>query len=549
MPNAPQRKGSRLRYWRNAGAYASSAFIWPVYPVILAIYVPVWLLSNNRGLFDSTDAIRPILLTTGVALAAFGAFRLVMHDIHKAAFVTAICTVCFFSFGFLRETLPLTSAGSGALVILGTICLGAVLFARKTRKIGPAATKIFNAFAAAMLVLPVLKIASLPFETIGPVRAAPFKVDLQSTAGGERPNIVHIVLDGYSRADVLRDLYGFDNSGFIQSLRSMGFVVPDRTTTAYSQTLVSMNAIFSLDYVNRRVTELAKDHDEEEMRLILNRDMQESPLLNSLRSLGYRLINVEGLYRGVHLENADHLISESDERFGVSYYEKELMRLTPIHRILERLALEDATYTRVRFALDKHGYRKFRTPFFVYNHIVAPHPPFNISADGKWRASLSDMADGGNRLEADAAWYEQYRSGYVEKLRYTNKALLEKVKFLLSDVPDPKIIVLHSDHGGGMMLDMNAKSRTCLKERMSAFLAVYASNRDLASEIPDQINLVNLYRILLHKAFGADTPPLLARSYFSPWVEPAAFEDVTTAELETYGPACAVPRDLIATHR
>jgi hypothetical protein len=84
---------------------------------------------------------------------------------------------------------------------------------------------------------------------------------------------------------------------------------------------------------------------------------------------------------------------------------------------------------------------------------------------------------------------------------------------------------------------------------MSAFLAVYASNRDLANGIPDQINLVNLYRILLHKAFGADTPPLPAHSYFSPWEAPSAFEEVTTAELETYGPACAVPRDLIATHR
>jgi hypothetical protein len=400
-----------------------------------------------------------------------------------------------------------------------------------------------------MLVLPVLKIASLPFETIGNVRAAPFAVDLRPAATGERPNIVHIVLDGYSRADVLRDLYGYDNSGFIQSLRTMGFVVPDKTTTAYGQTLISMSAIFSLDYVTRRVTDLAEDHSEEEVRLILNRDMQDSPLLNSLRSLGYQLINVEGLYRGVHLENADHLISESDEQFGVSYYERELMRLTPIHRVLERLALEDATYTRVHFALGNHSYRKFQAPFFVYNHIVAPHPPFNISADGQWRASDSDMGDGGNRLKADAAWYEQYRSGYVEKLRYTNKALLKKIRFLLSDIPDPKIIVLHSDHGGGMMLDTSAKSRTCLKERMSAFLAVYASNRDLANGIPDQINLVNLYRILLHKAFGADTPPLPAHSYFSPWEAPSAFEEVTTAELETYGPACAVPRDLIATHR
>jgi hypothetical protein len=100
-----------------------------------------------------------------------------------------------------------------------------------------------------------------------------------------------------------------------------------------------------------------------------------------------------------------------------------------------------------------------------------------------------------------------------------------------------------------MLLDTEAKSRTCLKERMSAFLAVYSSDRTLVKDFPDRINLVNLYRVLLSKAFGADTPPLPARSYFSPWTDPAAFEEVSKAEMESFGPACSGQRELIATHR
>ncbi|MGH6914296.1 MAG: hypothetical protein ACREH3_11395, partial [Geminicoccales bacterium] len=277
--------------------------------------------------------------------------------------------------------------------------------------------------------------------------------------------------------------------------------------------------------------------------------LQDSAVLQSLKSLGYRLISVESLYEGVHLANADQIVSESAENLGISYFEKTLIGFTPVGKILERLAVHDATYTQVRFALAKHDYSKFRPPFFVYNHVVAPLPPFNIAADGQSRPSAFAMGDGSHRLEVEPAWYESYRSGYVEKLRYTNKAVLEKVRYLLANVPDPKIIVLHSDHGGGLLLDKDNKPRTCLKERMSAFLAVYSSNDVPASEIPDRLNLVNLYRILLRDSFGADLPPLPARSYFAPWDEPYSFEPVSKAELETFGPTCARPYGAIAARR
>ena len=54
------------------------------------------------------------------------------------------------------------------------------------------------------------------------------------------------------------------------------------------------------------------------------------------------------------------------------------------------------------------------------------------------------------------------------KLRYTNEAILDKLQHLVSGVPDPKIIVVHSDHGGGLYLDQESKTNTCLRERFSA---------------------------------------------------------------------------------
>ena len=57
------------------------------------------------------------------------------------------------------------------------------------------------------------------------------------------PNIIHIVLDGYSRADVLQELYDFDNAEFLNSLRALGFTIVDDATVPYGQTLLTMNSV------------------------------------------------------------------------------------------------------------------------------------------------------------------------------------------------------------------------------------------------------------------------------------------------------------------
>lgn len=530
---------------RHSGGTVSTILSYPIYHVLLAVYFPLWLISNNRGLFDTADVFRPVLISIGLALVAFAALAFLYRDWHKAAFLTTVGIACFYSFSLLRDLLPIYSAGSGALVVLATVWLGAALLAFKTQKPWPSASKILNGFMAAMLLIPAAKIADLQFGDVVGSKAAAIEYR-RPAAESARPNIIHIVLDGYSRADVLKELYGWDNSDFIRSLRDLGFVVPAHITTAYSQTLLSMNSIFSLNYINDRVSALAENNTDEELRLALNQDLQNSRLLQSLKSLKYTLIDVESLYQGVHLENADHLIWARDESLGLSYFEKTLIDFTPIGRIIERLAVNDAMYTRVRFSLADHDYSKFKRPFFVYNHILAPHPPFNIAADGQVRPDSFRMGDGSHRLEIKPRWYEDYRKGYLAKLSYTNKAILAKVRHLIANVPDPKIIVVHSDHGGGLMLDKDNKARTCLKERMSAFLAVYSSGDFLASEIPDRMNLVNLYRVLLRNGFGADLPLLPSHSYFAAWEEPQRFEPVSTAELETFGPTCTRPREAIA---
>jgi hypothetical protein len=55
-----------------------------------------------------------------------------------------------------------------------------------------------------------------------------------------RPDIYIIVMDGYACEDVLKSLYQFNNSKFIEQLEELGFYVADQSHSNYVQTIYSM---------------------------------------------------------------------------------------------------------------------------------------------------------------------------------------------------------------------------------------------------------------------------------------------------------------------
>ena len=111
-------------------------------------------------------------------------------------------------------------------------------------------TRIANVVVAVMVAFPVMSLVQRelavnaarrrPGRNCNPIAGFRAAVDT-----GLRPNIIHIVLDGYSRQDVLAELYGFDNAPFLDRLRELGFAVADRATTPYNQTLLVMDSVFS----------------------------------------------------------------------------------------------------------------------------------------------------------------------------------------------------------------------------------------------------------------------------------------------------------------
>src|SRR5690606_20870239 len=64
------------------------------------------------------------------------------------------------------------------------------------------------------------------------------------------PDVYYIILDGYPRADILAERYGYDNSEFLEGLESRGFYIADGSHSNYGQTILSLTSSLNMDYLD-----------------------------------------------------------------------------------------------------------------------------------------------------------------------------------------------------------------------------------------------------------------------------------------------------------
>ena len=240
--------------------------------------------------------------------------------------------------------------------------------------------------------------------------------------------------------------------------------------------------------------------------------------------------------------------------FGLSLFEEFLVERSNL-RFIDKLVRKllgwpndksERMNAFLRHATKTKIYQERTPPFFFYTHILAPHPPFTIDRWGQpidiWRETFGDLGDGDHATRGDPALQAQYQAGYVEKLRFINKEILRQATDMIRTVPAPKIIVIHGDHGSGSQLFQNDPGRSCLKERMSPFFAIYADDPRLreafANYRSSRFNLVNLYRLIFDATFGTDLGALDDRSFFLEWDRPKHPQRLSD---ETIVQPCVIP--------
>jgi len=525
------------------------------HPLLFVAYPVLFVYASD---IDFAPPIRTVLLWlvvygAGAAALSWAAGRL-MRDAAKGAVLTSAFAVMFFSYGHARNWLadPLDQAsvlgvgvGPEKLLTVFWATTGIVLW-RWVRRAPPAAiATVTRGCWRAGLALVVLGIATVAAVASagrpdGAVRRPVSGVAVRGAAAGRRlPDIYYIILDDYARGDVLKEVYGYDNSAFLSWLRSTGFYVADRSRANYVQTMLSLASSLNSAYLDP--AELtAGGPTRGRWRVALNvataRFLTPSsqPLVHLiqynraariLREHGYRFVAITSGFGGVQLPNADVAI-----RAGTfSDFDESLIDTTPLaelNRFGDRLELHRR---RVLYALDHlSDPLPGSGPNFVFAHILSPHPPFIFDATGgppamppaARRVMLQD--DVGGTAEADR---DIVVRAYRDQVQFVTARVRDAIATILARGGTAPIIILQSDHGSDMLLDWGHPSEPGLAERTAILNAFYVPPA-IRAKLYAGISPVNTFRVVLGHYFGGDSNLLPDESYFSTYRTPLAFRRV-----------------------
>lgn len=340
------------------------------------------------------------------------------------------------------------------------------------------------------------------------------------------PDIYYIVLDGYVRTDVLKELYGFDNSDFVNYLVDNKFIVPENNHSNYVDTIFSVGSTLNMQYIQA----LMPDAEDLSFKWLMSPVIKDNQVKEILEESGYKSVVVFGDWEFTNIDNADIYLKPLP--IQMNRFEKFLFQSSPLKlfsSVVEKFILVRSYPSHrktVNFAFNALSeIPSFDGPKFVFAHITSPHPPFVFDKDGQpveppYNFTLAD----GNDFPGSR---EQYKAGYVDQLQYINRQLVNAIDSILEKSDNPPIIIILSDHGSRMLTDFSLSQKICIRERISNFAAFYLPGVD-DHVIPSDITPVNVFRLIFDQYFGTDLGMLKNRYFLSDSETVYNFVDVSS---------------------
>ena len=516
-----------------------------LHPFLVALFPVLSLAAGNAAAVTMPQVWR----TAGVSVLGAGALLLLLRPIlgswPRAAVMASLVLIVFFSYGHLRGL----SIGGGylrnryLLPLVAAVFLAGAIWLRRRRTEPTTLSRGLTLVFSLLVLVSAARIAwsQWKFWEQSPERTASRAAAPAAAAFSDSPDVYYVILDGYAGAQALREVYGFDNSGFLDALRARGFYVADRSRSNYAQTPLSLASSTNMEYIPG---ELETAGLKTKTLRPLHRMIENSRVMQAFRRRGYRFVsfqsgwNVTGRNR-----NADWDVNCGGwEEFGRVLAETTMLEafdfLQPLQMegSRERLLCQFATLPEIP--------RRVAAPRYVFAHFVAPQPPLLFGRDGEPYVGKYKELDEG----APGVWKD--KPGYVDQLVFCSKRILASIDGIRAASRTPPIIVLQSDHGSAAtgfdhLYGNNGLPTTgrepgldaLLRERME-ILNAYAVPGGAPALYPS-VSPVNSFRVILNARFGESLPLLPDRSYFSRYAHPYAFVDVTDRVKADSGPATA----------
>ena len=484
-------------------------FAAPWYPFAFSMYPALALLSVNTGQVEPSAGVRVLLASIAFGALVYLLFWLCLRQAHRAAFLSFLWMVLFFSYGHVYNLIngkyPDFNLTPWLLTGWAGLALAAIRWATRPKLGFASAASGLNAITLGLVIL------SLGQTSLGSTHGSGHQVadenapiqELNPPASQPLPDVYYFILDSYGRADLLKTAYGYDNSGFISGLEQRGFYVAKCSQSNYVRTEISLGSSLNLLYLQ----DLDSNYKpENEGRSRLWDSLKHSAVRYNFESIGYKTVGFATGFAWNELRDADIFYSPPPLSSGLSEFEGLFLRST-LARYAEDLGWVDSDAVMGQGFRDRFN-MVFNTlddlarnpaPTFAYIHLISPHPPFVFGPDGQ-PTDPSDFLNAQRLYPSDL-----YAKGYQNQLTYLNQKMLEGIDAILANSKTPPIIIIQGDHGP--WLQPNAK-------RMQILNAYYLPGHN--DKLYPTITPVNTFRLIFDTYLGGDYPLLKDVSYFSP---------------------------------
>jgi hypothetical protein len=338
-------------------------------------------------------------------------------------------------------------------------------------------------------------------------------------------NVYWIVLDGYPRADVLRQFFDFDNSPFLQTLGDLGFTVYGRALASFPETIFSISSTLSLGFLA---------DGESPGKIWPNADLYhivrgQSVVADTVRAMGYSYIHFQNGYDNLTqcpLQQAICIRGSGDSGAWFDEFNVALWSNTPLIDVVASgdagLKVDESSFVHgaVHDLTGKLGeVQAQHGPFFLYGHILAPHPPIRFRPDCSIRNASPDLL----------RWDPADKPAFLEQLVCVNHEAADLVGKIVQSDPDA-IIVVQSDHGtafrGQFKKPFDGWDSLDLKERFGALNAIKMPAA-CADDAEGNVDLVNTFARVLNCISGDHVPDKVSRQFVISHADMVSFHEYT----------------------
>lgn len=385
---------------------------------------------------------------------------------------------------------------------------------------------------AYLLIFPALSVVMMMPTIIKQTRvqAAELAKPANPASTAEKPDIYYIVLDRYANSEVLKSQFDYDNSPFMDFLKSNDFTINGDAYANYPYTPMSISSTMNAQYTNELVEPFK--NSKVQSRTLYHNLVWQSSVAKALKKEGYRYYPIGSGYGTTYkapLADRDYPLQSQLTVFGVS---KRLrgMELLEFGKspYLQFAQLTKINWWPVKFATSDHvsdvrrqlgiledlSTKEQPGGRFIFAHLLVPHDPYVFNADG----SLSPYSSSDGRGEP-------IKKKYVRQIEFVNSQMEELINNIQNQSDGQAVVILNSDEGPYPQLlnDTFKQPQAADREHIEAIIAGEDMRKwpddyfkmkfgilqavhmpKAAPEDMANLSSVNVFRILLNSYFGYD---------------------------------------------